>query len=303
MKITICIPVYNSENTIQRLVEEIELELCLYDIEFVLVNDGSQDHSEQICTVLAEKNSRVRFVSLRRNFGEHNSVMCALHYMTGDCAIIIDDDFQNPPSEIVKLVSELENGFDVVYSRYEKKKHNIFRNIGSRFNDLLATWLIGKPKGLYLSSFKVIRREIVEEIIQYSGPFPYIDGLILRATDNISSVLVEHDFREEGQSNYTLIKLIHLWLNMFINFSIKPLRLFTIGGVVVSFVSFILILFFIFDKILHPEIEAGWTSLILAITFFSGIQLLFLGLVSEYLGKAYLTINQTPQWTIKKVIL
>lgn len=303
MKLTICIPVYNSGNTIRRLVDTIELELGTYDIEFVLVNDGSKDRSEQECTALAQSNPRVRFVSLRRNFGEHNAVMCALNYMTGDCAVIIDDDFQNPPSEIVKLISELEKGYDVIYSYYEKKRHNIFRNMGSCFNNLISTWLLGKPKSLYLSSFKVIRREIIEEIIKYKGPFPYVDGLLLRATDNISSVLVEHNFREEGQSNYTLSKLISLWLNMFINFSIKPLRLFTIGGIMVSLVSFLLILYFLADKILHPEIEAGWTSLILTITFFSGIQILFLGVVAEYLGKTYLTINQTPQWTIKKEIL
>ena len=303
MKITICIPVYNSERTIERLVNAIESELISYDIELVIVNDGSKDRSEEVCSILAKQNSRIRFLSLRRNFGEHNAVMCALNYMTGDCAVIIDDDFQNPPSEIVKLIRELDNGFDVVYSFYKKKKHNIFRNIGSSFNNLVSTWLLGKPKNLYLSSFKVIRRDVIDEIIKYKGPFPYVDGLILRVTDNISSVIVEHNFREEGHSNYTFSKLISLWLNMFINFSIKPLRLFTMIGIVVSLVSLTSILYFIADKVLHPEIEAGWTSLILTITFFSGIQLLFLGIVAEYLGKSYLTINQTPQWIVKKEIL
>lgn len=303
MKISICIPVYNSGNTIEKLVRSIELEISSHNFEFVLVNDGSKDHSEDVCAALAKSNSRVRFISLRRNFGEHNAVMCALNYMTGDCAVIMDDDFQNPPSEIVKLVKELDDGFDVVYSFYKKKKHNIFRNIGSSFNNLVSTWLLGKPKKLYLSSFKIIRRDVVDEIIKYKGPFPYVDGLILRVTDNISSVMVEHNFREEGHSNYTFSKLISLWLNMFINFSIKPLRLFTMSGIVVSLVSLTLILYFIVDKVLHPEIEAGWTSLILTITFFSGIQLLFLGIVAEYLGKSYLTINQTPQWIVKKEIL
>lgn len=300
MKVTICIPVYNSENTIERLVNSIEFELRSYNIEFVLVNDGSKDRSEMVCKALAEKNPRVRFVSLRKNFGEHNAVMCGLNYMSGDCAVIIDDDFQNPPSEIVKLVKELDKGFDVVYSFYEKKKHNIFRNIGSRFNNLVSTWLLGKPKNLYLSSFKVIRRDVIDEIIKYKGPFPYVDGLLLRVTNNISSVMVEHNFREEGQSNYTFSKLISLWLNMFINFSIKPLRIFTLSGIFISLLSFLSILYFWVYKILHPEVEAGWTSIILAVTFFSGIQLLFLGIIAEYLGKSYLTINQTPQWTVKK---
>jgi glycosyltransferase involved in cell wall biosynthesis len=303
MKLTICIPVYNSEKTIKKLVHAIESELSAYDIQFVIVNDGSKDSSEKICIDLAKNNSRIKFISLRKNVGEHNAVMCALNYMTGDCAVIIDDDFQNPPNEILKLVSELENGYDVVYSYYGKKNHTVFRNLGSWFNNLVSTWLLSKPKNLYLSSFKVIRREIVDEIIKYKGPYPYVDGLILRVTDNISTVLVEHKPREEGRSNYTFIKLISLWLNMVINFSIKPLRLFTVSGMVVSSVSFLLIIYYLVNKMLHPEIQAGWTSLILTITFFSGIQLLFLGIVAEYLGKAYLTINQTPQWTVKKEIL
>jgi polyisoprenyl-phosphate glycosyltransferase len=303
MKVTICIPVYNSENSIQRLVASIERELSGYDLEFVLVNDGSKDHSEDVCTVLAEKNSRIKFISLRRNFGEHNAVMCGLNYMTGDYAVIIDDDFQNPPSEIVKLVNELEKGFDVVYSKYKKKKHNIFRNLTSRFNDLISTWLLHKPKSLYLSSFKAIRREVVEDMIKYKGPFPYVDGLLLRVTSNISSVLVEHSSREVGKSNYTLRKLISLWLNMFINFSIKPLRFFTLVGIIISLLSLMMAFYLIVEKVVYPEIDTGWTSIMVAITFFSGVQIVFLGLVAEYLGKTYLTINKTPQWAIKKEIL
>jgi undecaprenyl-phosphate 4-deoxy-4-formamido-L-arabinose transferase len=300
MKISICIPVFNSENTIAPLVSAIETALYGYEFEIILVNDGSSDLSEKVCEDLAKKNPKVGFISLAKNFGEHNAVMCALNYISGDCAVIVDDDFQNPPSEIERLVDELSIGYDVVYSKYVVKRHHVFRNIGSKFNDLVSTWLLGKPKNLYLSSFKAIRRETVDEIIKYTGPFPYIDGLILRATNSISSINIEHASRQAGQSNYTFGKLVSLWLNMFINFSIKPLRLFAIFGLVISLISLCMIIILIIHRLSTPDEQVGWTSVIVTITFFAGLQTMFLGLVAEYLGKNYLTMNQTPQWVIRK---
>lgn len=299
MKISICIPVYNAEDTIERLYDRICQELKGEDLEFVLVNDSSRDQSEKICTRLAEKNANIAFISLRKNFGEHNAVMCALHYCTGDYAVIVDDDFQNPPEEIINLIREGEKGYDVVYSQFSTKNHSFLRNLGSCFNDRIATWLLGKPKNLYLSSFKVINRGMINEILKYTGPFPYIDGLILRATDNVSSVVVSHNKREVGRSNYTLGKLVSLWLNMFVNFSIKPLRLITLLGAGLSLLSADLLIYIVVDNFINPEQNFGWSSIMAAILFFSGIQLMFLGLVSEYLGKQYLTVNQSPPWVVK----
>src|SRR5690606_18963668 len=122
-----------------------------------------------------------------------------------------DDDFQNPPREIHALVEEARKGYDVVYSRFKDKRHSGYRNLGSNFNNMVANWLLEKPKDLYLSSFKVISADIVKHIIQYTGPSPYIDGLILRETGNISVVTVDHEDRREGESNYTLAKLVSLW--------------------------------------------------------------------------------------------
>ncbi len=302
MLLSICIPVYNSEKTIIKLISSIKKELSDYKIEIILVNDGSSDTSEEICTKLAQDDEIIKFISLRRNFGEHNAVMCALNYSEGDYAAIIDDDFQNPPSEIIKLIDEAKKGFDIVYSKYYKKKHNLFRNIGSEFNDIIATWLLNKPKNLYLSSFKIIKKEVIKEIIKYTGPFPYVDGLILRVTNNISSVYVDHKKRVELKSNYTLAKLISLWLNMFINFSIKPLRIFTFIGFFLSLFCIILAIFFIIDKLINPTNPKGWASLIVVVLFIGGIQMVFLGLIGEFIGKMYLDINNTPQWIIKKVV-
>lgn len=301
LTLSICIPVYNSAATIGPLVDECIRALSPhYSLEFVLVNDYSRDDSDAACKALAERHDCVKYISLRRNFGEHNAVMCALNYATGDYAVIIDDDFQNPPGEIRALVEEARKGYDVVYSRYATKQHGAFRNLASRFNDLVASWLLEKPPELYLSSFKVIARGLIQRLVRYQGPSPYIDGLILRETRSISSVLVAHEARRQGQSNYTLKKLVSLWLNMFINFSIKPLRLFALFGLVVTLVSFVAAVAFIIQKLLNPELQVGWTSVMVSILFFAGVQIIFLGLIGEYIGKHYLHTNGTPQWSVKE---
>ncbi|OGH56099.1 MAG: glycosyl transferase family 2 [Candidatus Lindowbacteria bacterium RIFCSPLOWO2_12_FULL_62_27] len=303
MKVSVVVPVYNAERSIADLVREVRAALAGHDLEIVLVNDGSRDGSDAICEKLARETAGVRYLCLRRNFGEHNAVMCGLNHATGDFIAIIDDDFQNPPAEIPALLQEAQKGYDVVYSRYTDKKHSWFRNFGSRFNDFFATRLLGKPPDLYLSSFKVIRKEVVDEIVKYKGPFPYIDGLILRATDQIGTALVSHRDRRVGKSNYTLIKLVQLYMNMFFNFSIVPLRIFTFGGFLVFVTGAVFTAAFITEKLLHPEIPVGWTSLITAILTLSGFQVMFLGLIGEYLGKQYLDQNKTPQWVIRKEIL
>ncbi|MEY4641863.1 MAG: hypothetical protein RLZZ227_1857 [Pseudomonadota bacterium] len=301
MKLSICIPVYNGARSIAALVAECSAELSAhYALEFVLVNDYSQDDSDTVCKALAAQHPGLKYISLRKNFGEHNAVMCAFNYASGDFAVVIDDDFQNPPSAIRALVEEARKGYDVVYSRYAAKRHHPLRNLGSRFNNRIANWLLEKPATLYLSSFKVISCDMVKRIIRYQGPAPYIDGLILRDTRNISSVLVEHADRREGQSNYTLTKLVALWLNMFINFSIKPLRLFALFGLVVTLFSFVAAAGFIIQKLLNPDLQIGWTSVMVSILFFAGVQIIFLGLIGEYVGKHYLHSNGSPQWVVKE---
>ena len=298
MKLSVVVPVYFAGERIRRLVRAVLETFEGQEIEIVLVNDGSTDDTESHCIAAADEHPEVKFISLRRNFGEHNAVICGLNYVTGDYVAIIDDDFQNPPEEIKKLLALAEQ-YDVVYSRYPVKKHHWFRNLGSRFNDRVATAMLGKPKDLYLSSFKVIAKPVVDEVIKYRGPFPYIDGLILRATQSITSVEVEHLSRDEGQSSYTLGKLVNLWLNMFINFSIKPMRYLTFLGFCVAGLSFVLGVYFMIDKIINPSVPLGWTSTIASIFFVGGLQFVFLGLIGEYLGKQYLDQNKTPQWVVK----
>jgi polyisoprenyl-phosphate glycosyltransferase len=300
VKLSVCIPVYNGAKTVGPLVEELRSTFKKADYEIVLVNDGSPDGSGVECMRLAARYRQVTAVCLRRNYGEHNAVMCALAHCRGDYAVIIDDDFQNPPGEIRKLLAEAMKGYDVVYSRYRQKKHSLFRNLGSRFNDAMATALLRKPRNLYLSSFKVIARPVINEILAYTGPFPYIDGLILRVTDSISSVEVDHQPRAEGRSNYTLGKLVSLWLNMFVNFSIRPMRVISMIGIVTAAASFFLGIAFFIQRILNPSLPAGWASLAILVLLIGGIQTFALGIIGEYIGKNYLHLNGTPQWTVRE---
>ncbi|MFL5730813.1 MAG: glycosyltransferase family 2 protein [Cytophagaceae bacterium] len=304
MKISVVIPVYNGAKTIASLVDDVKKALPGYETEIILVNDCSRDDSEKICEELAMKYSFVRFISLRRNSGEHNAVLCGLNYVTGEYVAIIDDDYQNPPSEIIKLLSKAREGaYDVVYSKYESKRHVWYRNLGSTINDRIATILLNKPKNLYLSSFKVMHKDIAREITLYKGPHPYIDGLILRVTSHIGTALVEHHARKEGTSNYTFSKLLSLYLNMFLNFSVKPLRFFTLIGTLIFFLGIIMAIAVIIEKYLYQGTPPGWAFTIVIILTISGFQVMFLGILGEYLGKLFLLQNGTPQYTIRKLIV
>ena len=307
--LTVLIPVYNSEETIGPLIDEVFHRLGPHfeRLEIVAVNDGSADASHlRLIEACSRHPGRIRYVRLARNFGEHNAVMCGLHYVTCDAVAIIDDDFQTPPEEILKLVTRLQEGYDVVYSRYAAKHHAWWRNLGSRFNDRVATRLLGKPKGLYLSSFKVLNRFLVDTVIGYEGPYPYLDGLILRSTSAIGTELCEHHDRRAGHSNYTLTRLIRLWLNMFTSFSVLPLRVSTILGLCMSGFGVLLAIFFFVSWLLggiflHDQIPPGWASTVIIITIFAGIQLLMLGMIGEYIGRVFLTHNRHPQFVVREV--
>lgn len=304
MKISVIIPVYDGAMTIVNLVDEVINSMSRNEIEIILVNDGSRDSSHEVCVSIFKKYKNiVKYICLAKNFGEHNAVMAGLNHAVGDYAVVIDDDFQNPPGEILKLVDEAVRGkYDVVYSYYDKKYHSWFRNLGSNFNNFIAGFLLDKPKGLYLSSFKCLNYFIVQEIIKYKGPFPYIDGLILRNTRNIGRVLVRHDKQRKGKSGYTLRKLTGLWLNMFVNFSIYPLRISSFFGFIFLIIAMAFSIWIIIEKIVNPAVPAGATSILIAIFVFGGIQLLILGIIGEYLGKLFLMSNLTPQYTIRHII-
>lgn len=292
MLLSVVIPVYHGEISITKLVETVQEQLNTSLFEIILVNDGSKDASEQICIGLSERYSNVSFLSLRKNFGEFNAVMCGLNHAKGEYSVIIDDDFQNPPSEIIKLLETAQKGnFDVVYSQYDEKKHHLVRNFGSWLVNQVTTTLFKKPQDLYLSSFKLIKKEVVEEICKYKGPYPYIDGLIFNITDNIGKVTVIHNDRHHGESNYTAKKLASLFLNILFGYSLLPVRLALFFGLLSTFISLIFSILQFSGFINHP--------IVLIVLFFGGVQLISIGIVGEYIGKTFLTQSNTPQYTLK----
>jgi len=304
MKISLVIPVYNSANTIEALVFDLHKELSSsFEIEVVLVDDASSDGSAEKCFNIAKGHAWVRFIQLSRNFGEHNAVMAGLNQCQGDVAVILDDDFQNPPAEVIKLVKALDDDLDVVYSFYSDKRHSFFRNLGSRFTNGVANLMLEKPKSLYLSSFKAINRFTIDQIIKYQGPFPYIDGLIFRVTGRYGRVLVDHHAsRRSGGSGYTFGKLISLWMNMFMNFSILPLRISSFAGLLFSVVGLLGALVFFIERMRDPNLPLGWASLIISLFIISGVQLFALGMMGEYLGRLFLKDSGKPQFTIRRTV-
>jgi undecaprenyl-phosphate 4-deoxy-4-formamido-L-arabinose transferase len=301
-RVSVVIPVYNAEETIARLVDEIIKELDNeYDLEIILVNDHSKDISEQVCIKLFEKYpTTIKFYSLAKNVGEHNAVMAGLNQITGEYAVIMDDDFQNPIQEVKKLIQyATQTEYDVVYTYYEKKEHSLFRNLGSLFNDRVANLMLGKPRDLYLSSFKIIKSELVDEVIKYDLPFPYIDGLILRSTENIGKFKVKHEARAAGKSGYTFSKLVSLWANMFINFSILPLRFATLLGFVFAGLGFLLGISAVIERFTNPNLPQGYTFLFVFIAVISGVQLISVGILGEYIGRFFLGQSKRPQFIIK----
>jgi polyisoprenyl-phosphate glycosyltransferase len=299
-KLSVVVPVYRGADTITELVEKLGEELLpSFDFEMVLVEDCSPDNSGEVMRGLAARYEWVVCLHLSRNFGEHNAVLAGLNHASGDYVVIMDDDLQNPPSEVRRLVDELVAGYDVVYSRYEKKQHHWFRNFGSWLNDRVANVMLGKPRNLYLSSFKAISRFVVDQVIKFDGPFPYIDGLILRTTRNIKAVTVEHHQRAVGTSGYTLTKLVRLWVNMFTSFSILPLRVASLFGLLVAFAGALLAVAFAIERLNNPALPLGWASVVILVLLLAGVQLFALGMLGEYLGRMFLKIGGEPQFVVR----
>jgi len=301
MKISIIIPVYNSESTIKIVVEDIKETLSnKSNFEIVLVNDGSKDNSYKKCKELARKYSFIKFINLSKNFGQHNAILAGLHFVKGNYIIFMDDDLQTPPEEIPRLINKIKEGYDVVYANYYYKYHSKLRNIGSWINNVMTNILLKKPKNLKITSYFIIKKYLIDEILNYTGPYPYLGGLILRSTDNIGMIDITHEKREYGKSNYSFMSLLRLWINGFTNFSVKPLRISFFLGILFSSIGFLFSFFLLIRKLIYPQVVLGWTSIIIAILLFSGVQLISVGLIGEYVGRIFLTQNKQPQYIIKE---
>jgi undecaprenyl-phosphate 4-deoxy-4-formamido-L-arabinose transferase len=306
LDVSIVVPVYRSESILSHLVAQVHAAMQDAGIdgrfELILVNDASPDGSWQVIRQLADRYPFVKGICLARNFGQHNATMAGLNHACGEVVVIMDDDLQHPPQTIMALVAAVRDGFDVCYTTYVNRQHAFWKRLGSWFNDRVASFLLNKPRGLYLSSYKAMHRRVAQEIIRYDGPYAYVDGLILDVTRHITSVPIQHQARHAGKGNYGLRRSISLWLKMATSFSIIPLRVASFTGLMLALVSAIAMIAVIVEKFRHPETPAGWASMLVIVLFMGGLQLLCLGVIGEYLGRAYLKLNRKPQFAVRERI-
>lgn len=304
MFVSIVIPCYNSQATIEKVVDLVMEEFKKdpgYTCEFILVNDHSRDGTFGVIRRLARDRENVRGIDLLRNFGQHNALMAALAYAKGDYILGMDDDMQTHPSQIFKLINKIEEGYDLVYGVYPHKKNSPLKNLSSKLNEVSSRILLGRPKEICSSNFWIITQAVRSEVVKYTSYNPYIDGIFYRTTHNIGNVTVEHFKREVGTSNYTLRKLVRLWLAYW-NYSVIPLRISSVLGMLSAFGGFIAAIVIVVKKLLSPDIPVGWSSTICVMVVFFGLVLMVLGIIGEYLGKVLLTLNHTPQYIIRETV-
>jgi glycosyltransferase involved in cell wall biosynthesis len=302
--LSIVIPVYRGAQTLGTLVEALAALKPEGGLEIVLVNDGSPDDSGKVCQELVCRvGVPLIYIEHARNYGEHNAVMTGLRHARGAYIITMDDDLQNPTEEVLRLYDHARlGGWDVVYTRYADKQHAGWRNLGSQFANAVADRLLDKPKGLYLSSFRCMSAFVVQSVTRYGGPYPYIDGLIMEVTQRIDSVEVRHLPRMEGRSNYTLRRLVRLWLNLATSFSLAPLRLAVFAGAGLALLGAIGAVWTIIEALFVHETPSGWASTMTVILLVSGVQSMILGIVGEYVGRTFLSANGKPQGTVRTVL-
>lgn len=305
--ISFVIPCYRSEATLPDVIKEIKdtmKTLNRYTYEVILVNDCSPDQTFETIRTLCAENKNIKGINLAKNFGQHSALMAGFHHVKGDIVVCLDDDGQTPADEVGKLLSKIEEGADVVYAEYAHKHHSGFRNFGSHVNELMTRVMLGKPKELFLSSYFAARRFVVDEMLGYTGAYPYVLGLVLRTTKNIVNVEVNHRDRKAGSSGYTLKKLLELWFNGFTAFSVKPLRVATMTGTICAFAGFAYGIYTIIKKIFiqPPDLVVGFSALMSVLVFMGGMIMLLLGLVGEYIGRIYISMNNSPQYVIREIV-
>lgn len=302
MLISVIIPCYRSENTLEEVVCGLiqVIELSGYDYEIILVSDASPDNVFSVIERLAAMNNRITGLELARNFGQHAALMAGYRVCTGDIVVTMDDDGQTPAESFFSLVDAILAGADVAFAHFPQKKISRFRRFGTSINNLAMTLLLDKPRELQLGTFFACKRFIIQEIVRYPHAFPHLGGLILRSTNKVVNIPIEKKQRISGKSGYTLKKMINLWVNGFTAFSVKPLRFSSCIGALSAFIGFIFAARTIMFKLLNPSIQAGYSSLMSILLIIGGLILLSLGLIGEYVGRIYIAINNAPQYVIRK---
>ena len=308
--ISFVIPCYKSEGSVGLVIEEIKEIVAMrpaFDYQVVAVNDCSPDGTLAVIRDIAEHDSKVIAVDLAKNGGRHNAIMCGCHYADGDYVVFVDDDQQCPMDRLWDLVDPLVNdaehggGYDVSIARYPKKTQSAWKNFGSHVNDSVATWLLGKDPELKFSNFSAMKRFVKEQVIKYTNPYPYLSGLMLSSTKHVCNVDMEERERVIGTGNYSFRKSLSLWLNSFTSFSVKPLRLATFCGFTMAGIGLIFAIVLIVRKIVLPAVPIGYSSTMAVMLVIGGMIMVMLGLIGEYIGRIYISLNNSPQFVVREV--
>lgn len=301
--LSVVIPVYRSAKTLPELTARLisTLDSSGLRYELVFVDDCSPDDAWDVLQRLRAKHpGHIIAIQLMRNYGQHNALMCGFRHAAGQYIVTMDDDLQNPPEEIIKLWDAIRTrGLDLVYGAYGDKKHAALRNLSSRIVN--AFYRAVFKTGVTVTSFRIIRRELLESILYYSLNFTFIDGLLAWSTNRIGEIRVEHHPRAQGRSGYSISKLLVLALNLFTNFSLLPLQFVTICGVLSAVGGLGLAAYYLIQYMLSNITVPGYASIIIAVLVLGGVQLLSLGILGEYLGRLHLNVNRKPQYVVRHV--
>ncbi|RJP85620.1 MAG: glycosyltransferase [Desulfobacteraceae bacterium] len=302
MDISVIIPVYKSEADLPSLIERLlpVLKGLSKKFEIIIVNDGSPDSSERVISDLSARFLEIHGISLMRNYGQHNALLCGIREAKYEIIVTMDDDLQHPPEEIPKLLDKLHEGYDVVYGTPQKEAHGLWRDLASKFTKWALQAAMGAHIAKNVSAFRAFRTELRNAFVDYQSPFVSIDVLLTWGTTRFAAVVVRHEERKTGVSNYTFGKLMTHAFNMLTGFSTLPLQIASyIGFLFMGFGALILI-YVLTMFIIYGQVTPGFTFLAASIAIFSGVQLFVLGIIGEYLGRIHFRIFNKPPYVIKK---
>jgi undecaprenyl-phosphate 4-deoxy-4-formamido-L-arabinose transferase len=297
--LSIVIPVYNNSGTVRELYRRLSAVLGQNGMEWdvIFVNDGSKDESWKVLTGLQQEMGNVRVIDLGRNFGQHNATVCGLKYSRGDYIVTMDADLQHPAEEIPKLIHKIEEGYEVVYGVYERKMHSFVRNRMSNLVYAISKRAMNIEHNL--SSFRIMKREIADSISRSANYDIILDIIIGWVTDKIGYTAVTH--QASGQTSYGLFKLITLGFDFLFNFTVLPLRIASISGALISTFGLVLGVYFVIQRVTGTTDVSGFTAIIVSVLFFSGLILISIGVIGEYLARIYLKLNSKPQYVVKEM--
>jgi glycosyltransferase involved in cell wall biosynthesis len=301
--ISVVVPVYNSQETLPALVERLQPVLAsLTDsYELVMVNDGSRDNSWAVVESLAAQHGWITGINLMRNFGQHNALLCGIRQAAYALIVTMDDDLQNPPEEIPKMLAKLDEGYDVIYGTPAAMQHGLLRNMASQVTKLVMQSTMGVNAATHISAFRVFRTHLRGAFANYTGTYVSIDVLLTWGTTRFAAVTVRHDPRTLGVSNYTLGKLLRHALNMITGFSVMPLRMASVSGFAFTAFGILVFLYVVGRYLIQGGSVPGFPFLASIIAIFSGVQLFTLGIIGEYLARIHVRAQERPAYTVKDI--